>query len=743
MKKKPSMILIGTFMVLVTILIAGLLGHMSQMKTAANLLVETQKFVAVSATSQIEFAIGVGKPLERFYGADDILKGVYDDSENILAIWLSDDTGNVLYSYPADFVTSGYQLDEHEQYKEVPAAEAITAASPGVTRVYYCELPVLDAGTIGMLLDGTQVTIWMDQYTDLVRVYVPVLTIAAFLVFLLLKLRFEIDKKIVIGVLALSQVSLLIVTFNYFQNSYYNELDKMAEIISRVIERDVARLISAGIAARDFVDFDLYLQDIADHVPVLSHIQTNLTASNISSMDLSSQWVELYGVIDMSIIRSALLGNIIDAVVLTAIVIFLMLELLFFLSTEKVTKNVQEIIGATVSEGDNESIRVTSGKDTQEVINIRASRLFFFILYAGVGICVSFLAAISYRFAMQSDFGNEIMIGVPVTAEMLAGILAIAFSGKILVKIGAKKTLYASVLICGCAAVISGISSELIMFTVARAVTGFGFALATITGRILAASQQEEETRSQMLASLIGGTIIGFCCGAVIGGLLNDRFGFTFAFLLSAVIIIICIPLISRMGISNFRPSGGFSGSDILSILKTPKSVAFLVLVVLPVYAAGSFISFGVPLLGAIMGLSSTIISALIMANSLITAYLAPLSVKIINKLMSVDKSVLVYGTMIAAALFLAVILPTIPVLVCVVVLLGIADSFGLVTLIESFASGGENAGTMISLTLTGRVGQTVAPSAIAASGTPLILAIAMAAGTILFALFNRRYKKG
>ena len=261
--------------------------------------------------------------------------------------------------------------------------------------------------------------------------------------------------------------------------------------------------------------------------------------------------------------------------------------------------------------------------------------------------------------------------------------------------------------------------------------------LATITGRIIAAAQPEKESRSQMLTALLGGTLIGFCCGAVIGGLLSDRFGFSFVFLLSAAMMLICLPFLKKSGLSVF-PTDSLSFSGSLSLFKTPKTAAFLILIVFPLYAGGVFVSFGVPLYGAIIGLSSTIISALIMANSLIAAYFSPFTSKFVRKIMGCGKGVLLYGILTALILFAVSLFPNLIFLVCAVVLLGVADSFGLVLVIERIAA--KNAGSMISMTLTGKAGQTVAPPVITAGGgTPIFLAIGTAVGTLIYALFFSR----
>ncbi|MCL2055765.1 MAG: MFS transporter [Oscillospiraceae bacterium] len=708
MKKKRSdgWEWIGAAMVALTIIITGLLGHMSQKKTAEGLLVQSQKFVAVSAVGQIEFALGVGKPLERFYGARDILRGVFEDSDDILAVWLADQDGDVLYSYPADVILPTHQLGSDEPYRESAGA-------------YYCELPVSGAGSMGLLLDGAHVSAWTGRYTRLVLICV-ITAGGAVLAFLwLVKRRFRIGKKSVITVIVLSQAAMLAVTFNFFQSSYYNELDTSVAIIGKVIERDAAKLTGAGIPAADFVDFDAYLQDIAKHVPALSHIQTALPETAYVTLlprqaaQPADSPLNVYGIIDTGIIRSALFGNVIDTAVMTAVVIFLMLELLF-------------IIGA---------VRAT--QKNREQLHIPVSRLFFFILYACASMCASFVAAVSYRLAATSGFGGEVIIGIPVTAEMLAGILAIALSGKILARAGANKTLYLCLAVCGCGAVFSGLADSLVLFSLARAVAGFGFALATIAGRIIASAQPQEESRSQMLASLVGGTLIGFCCGAVIGGLLSDRFGFSFVFLISAAAMSLCVPIVKKMGASSIDMGGAFSIREMLAVIKTKESMAFLLLIVFPLYACGAFISFGVPLYGAVAGISSTIISALIMANSLIAAYLAPVTCKLVRRVMSLGKGVLFYGALCAASLFLAVVFPSIPVLVCVVALLGVADSFGLVILIESFAAGSNSTGSMIGMTLTGKAGQTAGPSIITAGGgTPIFLAAAAALGTAVYAVF-------
>ncbi|MCL2081978.1 MAG: MFS transporter [Oscillospiraceae bacterium] len=698
-------------MVALTMLITGLLGMMSQRKAAAGILVETQKFVAVSAVEQIEFAVSVGKPLEKFYGAGDILKRVSENSNEIIAVWLSDENKNVLYKFPDDFVPGDYTADDGDTYVNVAGN-------------YYCEIPVRDTGAICMLIDGTVADEWVDEYTKKVTQLILVVSAAAFIFFLLLKLlmkrRFDIGKKTVIAVIAFAQVFMVITTFNFFKNSYYEKLDSAAEIIANVIKSDVEKLTVAGIPPEEFVNFDEYLQGISDYVPAFSYIQFNFHTGGkpeTAHIDLSSEYMELYGIIDQRIISSALVSNVIDTVVLTAVVIFIMLELLFFIGTPG-THDKKRRYG-----------------------NVPAARFFYFIFYAGFSMCAPFLAVVSYKYAMKFESGAGILVGIPVTIEMLAGVFGIALGGKILSRIGIVKTLYLCIAACGIGAVLSGFSSEIVLFTAARAIAGFAFSLATITGRIAAAAQPEEELRSQMLTALLGGTLIGFCCGAVIGGLLSDRFGFSFVFLLSAAMLLICLPFLKKMGLSE-TPSDKFSSSGFLSLLKTPGTAAFLLLIVFPLYAAGVFVSFGVPLYGAIIGLSSTIISALIMANSLIAAYLAPFTSRLVRKFMGCGKGVIFYGILTSLLLFVTALFPNLLFLVCSVVLLGVADSFGLVLVIEKFTADAKNAGAMIGMTLTGKAGQTAAPPVITAGGgTPLFLAFGAAVGTVVYALrFSKKH---
>jgi hypothetical protein len=152
------------------------------------------------------------------------------------------------------------------------------------------------------------------------------------------------------------------------------------------------------------------------------------------------------------------------------------------------------------------------------------------------------------------------------------------------------------------------------------------------------------------------------------------------------------------------------------------------------------FISYFTPLYGSQQNLSATVISSLIMVNSLISAYLSPFVVKVVLKIMDAGKSVILYAAVNFAMLLALSIYQNMTFLLIAVAVLGIADSFGLVMLVEAMMTRPEAkrdaARAMIFITLASKIGQTAAPTLIAADGgTPLMLACVTIVGAALYLL--------
>ncbi|MDR3239441.1 MAG: MFS transporter [Clostridiales bacterium] len=682
----------GLVLTIFSLFLSGVLNIISQYKMSAEIFMYSQRLAAAGPVEKIEFALWLGKPMERFYGAEDILRQIKESSDGIISVKLLDAEREVLYSYPPGSPDN------------LPAYDVNTSAS------YYTELPLSNEGTVSLLLNREEPDAQSARYARAIIYMALLLAIAAFIALYTVVGRMSHGKRAVMLVTAAAQIVFGLSLAFFYENAYLESLNIAGKIIGSSIERDKSKLISYGINEESFVGFDEYLNDICGNIPDIERISSEVNAGE-RYVDLGGG---LYGVINNNRIYQKFLGFLLETISLTAVTLFLALEFLFYMD-----------IGANAQE--------------KSSINTQAARLLFFLLYFSINMGAVIIAAASYQLCLQNN-GSGFLVGIPVTLEMGAGLAAVLLSGVILNKIGYAKTLYDCIAICVSGLILSAAAHNIYIFALARAITGFGFMLSTITGRIIASSQATEQSRSQMLADLTSGTLIGFCCGAVIGGLLGDRFPFSLIFMISAAVTLCCIPIVH---ISRLPHAAERRSSNIIKTLRglmvSRQALGYLAFIIFPLYAAGMFIIYAVPLYGAQIQLPTATVSALIMANSLTAAYLSPFTTRWVHKRMGAQNGIILYGLLTGASIAVFSLWPTLPVILAVIVIMGFADSFGLVLLLECFMDLPllrhlDKSNVMIAVTLAGKAGQTSAPALLSIKeGSPLLLAALTLAGTFIY----------
>lgn len=692
--------------------IAGVLNIMSYETLSSDIFVSSQKLEINRTVEKINFASRLGKPIEHFYGASELLKEVGEGSDYITSARIYDLNGSLLYIFPEEERPKEYKITQGDSYVK----------SNGI---FYVELPMEGGNTFGIVLDGKEIGNRVSEYAAIVfRIFIAVLILSAAAAALLLFV-FKFKIRAVAVTLVVSQLAFGALNSLFYYDVYIDSVNEAILIFDKVISRDIRQLESAGISRSEFYQFDEYLGEIADSADIFSAITAE---GNQDSIELPDSGI--YMTLNHKIINDKIFSYLLDALILSAVTFFLSIEIMFFISKKKPKENKE-----------NKANKKDKKDKKSGEMSVSSFRLTFFSLYFALNVCAAFCAVIAYRLSIGGQYGeySEFLAGIPASAELLAVIAAILTSGGIIRRLGIEKSLVLSAALGAVSLFASAFSNNLFLFSICRIVMGFTFGLLTIAGRVVASAQTDEKLRSEVLTALNAGMLVGCCCGTVIGGTLADGSSFKLVFIIGAALTGLCIPLIKRCGLKELEEKESINVFGFLKRIFTEKSLLIhLSALVLPCFGAGVFISYSVPFFGAKNNLPINLISALIMLNSLLAAYLSPLMVRISAKI-SIRKKSAFYGFMTGGALIIFCLTRNIFGLIISIILLGVADSFGVIALIDgmvelpAFKKLGSSY-SMISFTLFGKAGQFIALQTFAVTGGfPVILALSSAAGAIIY----------
>jgi predicted MFS family arabinose efflux permease len=199
-----------------------------------------------------------------------------------------------------------------------------------------------------------------------------------------------------------------------------------------------------------------------------------------------------------------------------------------------------------------------------------------------------------------------------------------------------------------------------------------------MTLRSLAVSLPE---RNVAIAEFSAGSIAGLNCGAVIGGMLADRIGYQAVFCLSAIMLVFSCFYVQRFmsGLDiEHRVTSEISAWDKFTRFVSDKNVlVFLLLIFVPFFAAGTFLDYYFPLFANSCDLTQSDISRAFLLNGLCVIYLGPLLTRFATRYLGDKKSIVFSLFTVVCAMAIFMLWGTIPAAFVTVILLGIADGFG------------------------------------------------------------------
>ena len=248
--------------------------------------------------------------------------------------------------------------------------------------------------------------------------------------------------------------------------------------------------------------------------------------------------------------------------------------------------------------------------------------------------------------------------GLPQSAETLLTCSAIFITTLILEKKGWKLPFVAGVLMVSAGTFLSAFSMNLPMFIISRAVVGLGYGFCWMTMRNL--SLFGKDSRQQLIgfALLNAGIYAGMNCGASLGAILADIFGYKTVFVISGVATLVTTLFIMKMENARLprhvEESGentdkSVSGRNILS------AALFVILMIAPACIAASFSSYFLPIYFESIGKGVTDVGRAQLLYGVVIVYAGPLLSGLIAafKERALKRINLVYNLLISLSLFL------------------------------------------------------------------------------------------
>ena len=382
-------------------------------------------------------------------------------------------------------------------------------------------------------------------------------------------------------------------------------------------------------------------------------------------------------------------------------------------------------------------------KDNRELLRIR---LVFLLEFFGLSVGSSFNTLYARQMAetlsgtFAETVGVQTLTALPMMFLTVMMLLGVLFSGRI-----AKQRRYfeaymrfsAVVVILGM--LIRGLSFRYWILLVGASFHGFGYGLFFIGIRYYAYLSPKEDTVNT-LAFVNSGAFAGTCMGTIIGGMLSGSLSYRMVYLITAAFLFLPLLLLRRAPDERLMRVGELR--DILKVLRNKKLIALSLCIVIPLFSCTAFTSYMVPLDVADFGYSATVISALLLGEGILTAYLGPAMTRLVTKKLPRVLQLTLFCLMYAVPIALYALFRNMPVLILTMVILGVADSFGLNVLTDIFVQtkGKEeyNDNTaLIAYMLMSRAGMVLAPVTVMISPNPIWLSILVVGGLLLYTLFS------
>lgn len=369
--------------------------------------------------------------------------------------------------------------------------------------------------------------------------------------------------------------------------------------------------------------------------------------------------------------RTMIMGVVISAIAIAVTLILIVSELLIFI------------------EGHGKRKKAIEQGTSKRVIPVSMLRILVFLIFFVTNMPKGFLPMYIMKQAETEPlFGLSpaFLISIALSAEVLFGAIFSVGGNVVLRFFGRRKTaILGSILFTG-GLCMRAIVPTILFFIVGNAIMGAGWGLLLLIVQILIAEKEEDE-KTEGFTGYTAASLSGVNCGVVFGAFLVNWMSHQMVLfvvgILSAVSLLFSYRYLfdgENDGKENNKTDTQEEVSEMttLQFICSPQVLLYFAAGLVPVVAAGYFLAYLYPILGAEMGISEANVGYSYLLNGICIIFLGNMLTKMVTQKMS-KKGALVSSVFLYAAAFLIyAINPSVITLLLTLILLGISDSYGL-----------------------------------------------------------------
>jgi predicted MFS family arabinose efflux permease len=362
-----------------------------------------------------------------------------------------------------------------------------------------------------------------------------------------------------------------------------------------------------------------------------------------------------------------------------------------------------------------------------EYSDIKFARPLIFVFFAAITVSLTFIPVLmNDLYEPVAGLSRDVAIALPISLETFFFGLSSVVAVKWIRFLGWRRLFLVGIFISALSLLASGMAQDMLQFCLARSFAGLGSGIGYIAVRALINMEKRQGLRSEGYSHFYAGMIGGTNVGVVVGSAIADAHGFDQAFYVAAMLTALLFfgvlfgfrrqPYISSE--RNSVPVQAGWGA-IFSMLRDVRVWVFLSCVIVPSYAAGTFLAYYLPLFAEEQGLSTADVGRLFIFNGLFIIYLGPLLNRLLKEHLGDFRTIVVGGWLWGLSLIIFGLESSLFTMFLVLIIMGVTEGFNAPAQNDYFLSMhssrrlGEDTATAY-FELFGKVGETLGPLAFA-----------------------------
>ncbi|HCL57758.1 MAG TPA: hypothetical protein DHW82_12230 [Spirochaetia bacterium] len=749
-----KMILFGAVFILIAAQTVNLILAVSSFEhTYRSSLISKYQVLGGELKKQIETSVNFGKPIYKFAGMENLFEIFKQKDSNITHFTVTQPDNLTLYStdqtqikkkisFQKDTILFKPVLKQGEEEEPIQIIEE--------EEHYFIAFPIYQnhMKVVGHLVLQFSKTVINKEVNGMIKdnlFYFSIILLSAFFILFALLLfirsknkdsftffRFKknftlkfVQNTAVILVLMISQFSYTFLNMNYFKEKYVEIIDKNLNDFSGIIKENLEKYTKLGLKIERLKKAEFLLYEKLKIVPECQEIrvtdlnykilyyadqnkklgtvfdknfdeifQEKNTQGLIKKTIVDSQGVSVKGYLfltqNKNLIQSKIREIFLDAltVIIISLVFSFQLLALFSLFMNKTAGKERE-------------------EEETETESMNIIRFTSFIFFFGESLPLSFLPIYIQKVYAENPvsffgFSEETLMSIPISAYMFGVSIFVLLAGHLSKKMSSRNIFFISVPLLFFGSLLSGLSTNVFMLTVARFITGMGYGATIINGISLIVEKTTHSNRTAGFGYWSAGYAAAFICATAIGGVIAERLGFRAGMFVSMffsfcfglfVFFFVKSPKIKK-ALAEKMEKVKLSLKDFLFIFKNKSLLAALLFASVPVQIAfiGIF-QYSFPLFMSDMGVTPSNIGRILTIYAVISL-LTPYIGKMADKSQNERKYIIIGNLITGLGLIVFLFTQEVTALIFVIMAIGVGGMFVDATE-ESYITSSEEAESM------------------------------------------------